>query len=93
VNRVNIFVNRPVSLLFERYHLVSNGEYMATNTISLKPKIYFIKDAEQVVGRNRLTLRRMWELNNFPKPTLINNRLAWQVEVIEQWINQNVQGV
>ena len=59
----------------------------------LKPKIYFIKDAEQVTGRNRLTLRRWWKDEKFPKPTLINNRLAWKAEVIDQWINQNVQGV
>jgi prophage regulatory protein len=60
---------------------------------TFKPKIYFIKDAEQVIGRNRQTLRRWWEQNNFPKPTLIANRLAWQAEVIEHWINQNVLGV
>ena len=62
---------------------------------NLKPQIYYIKDAEQVVGRNRLTLRRMWTKNKFPKPTLINNRLAWQAETIDQWINTslNKQGV
>ncbi len=60
-------------------------------TSNLKPKIYFIKDAEQIIGRNRLTLRRWWEKDNFPKPTLINNRLAWHAETIEKWINQKIQ--
>ena len=66
---------------------------MAVKTMPLKPKIYYIKDAEQVVGRNRLTLRRWWGEGKFPKPTLIHKRLAWRSEVIEQWINANVQGV
>ncbi len=59
---------------------------------TLKPKIYFIGDAEQVIGRHRLTLRRMWMRNEFPKPTLINNRLAWRADVIEEWINKNLLG-
>ncbi len=59
-------------------------------TANLKPQIYFIKDAEQIIGRNRLTLRRWWEKNNFPKPILINNRLAWHAETIEEWINKKV---
>lgn len=53
----------------------------------IEPKLYFIKDVEQIIRRNRLTLRRMWENDKFPKPTLINNRLAWKVSVIEEWIN------
>jgi prophage regulatory protein len=60
---------------------------------TVKPKVFFIKDAELITGRNRLTLRRWWERNFFPKPTLINSRLAWRAEDIEQWINQHVQGV
>ena len=61
--------------------------------IELKPKLYFIKDAEKITRRNRLTLRRWWKRDIFPKPTLINNRLVWQVAVIDQWINNNVQGI
>lgn len=57
---------------------------------TLEPKLYFIKDAEQLVRRNRLTLRRWWEHDNFPKPKLINGRLAWHADVIEKWITQNV---
>ncbi len=56
----------------------------------LKPKLYFIKDAEQIVRRNRLTLRRWWESEKFPKPTLISNRLAWHADVIDQWIDENL---
>jgi prophage regulatory protein len=61
-------------------------------THPIKPKVYFIKDAEKIVGRNRLTLRRWWRKCHFPKPTLINNRLAWRADVIDQWINKNLFG-
>lgn len=57
----------------------------------LAPRLYFIKDAEQVVRRNRLTLRRWWESEKFPRPILIGNRLAWQADVIDQWINENFE--
>lgn len=56
-------------------------------------KIDYISDVEAKVGRHRLTLRRWWEKNNFPKPTLISGRLAWDTDVINKWIKQNVQGV
>tara|TARA_R110000868_G_scaffold162538_2_gene393897 strand:+ start:9812 stop:10021 length:210 start_codon:yes stop_codon:yes gene_type:complete len=59
----------------------------------LNPKIYFIKDVEQIIRKNRLTLRRWWNKEQFPKPSYINGRLAWHSEVIEQWISQNVKGV
>lgn len=66
--------------------------HMAARNASLKPKIYFIRDAEEVTRRNRLTLRRWWQKKIFPTPSLINNRLAWEAEVIEQWIKENLQG-
>lgn len=54
-------------------------------------KLLFIKDVEQIIGRNRLTLRRWWEKNKFPKPTKLNNSvLAWRSDVIYQWINNNL---
>ena len=56
----------------------------------LSPKLYFIKDAEQIIRRNRLTLRRWWESEKFPKPQLISNRLAWHADVIDQWIDENL---
>ena len=62
---------------------------MSTN----QQQIYFIRDAEQLVGRNRQTLRRWWEQHIFPKPNLIKNRLAWSASSLHEWIKQNVQGV
>lgn len=52
----------------------------------LKSEICFIKDVEKITGRNRITLRRWWEKNTFPKPTLINGRLAWKVDTIKAWL-------
>ena len=49
-------------------------------------KIYYIKNVENITGRNRLTLRRWWKKNIFPKPTLINGRLAWKNETINEWL-------
>ena len=67
---------------------------MALRNSSLKPKIYFIRDAEKVTRRNRLTLLRHWRQKKlFPTPSLINNRLAWDAEVIDQWIKDNTQEV
>ena len=66
---------------------------MAVRNTSLKPKIYFIRDAKEVTRRNRLTLRRWWQKKLFPPPSLINNRLAWDAEVIDQWIKDNTQEV
>lgn len=63
---------------------------MATRVTSLEPKIYFIKDVEEITRRNRITLRRWWECEKFPKPILINNRLAWHTDVIHQWINEHL---
>jgi prophage regulatory protein len=65
---------------------------MAVRVTSLKPKIYFIKDVEEITRRNRITLRRWWEKDLFPSPVLINNRLAWHVDVIDQWIHENFGG-
>lgn len=53
----------------------------------LNQKYYFSKDIEKLTGQNRFTLRRWWEKNQFPKPIqLVNNRLVWPKEVIEQWM-------
>ena len=58
----------------------------------LKQQLLFIQDVEQIIGRNRLTLRRWWSAGKFPKPTKLNGTaLAWQTEVIEQWITLNTQ--
>lgn len=62
---------------------------MSTN----QQQIYFIRDAEQLIGRNRQTLRRWWEQNIFPKPQLIKNRLAWGANVLHEWVKQNIEGI
>lgn len=55
---------------------------------ALRQKILFIKDVEQIIGRNRLTLRRWWTKDKFPKPVKLNDTvLSWYYEDIEQWIN------
>lgn len=57
---------------------------------SLKPERYFIRDVEQIIRRNRQTLRRMWCRGAFPEPSgQLNNRLFWKADVIDQWINNN----
>lgn len=66
---------------------------MTAHSQPLKARLYYKKHVEQITNRSIQTLRRWWERNLFPKPTLINSRLAWQSEAINQWINQNVQGV
>ncbi|HFK5879045.1 TPA: helix-turn-helix transcriptional regulator [Legionella pneumophila] len=59
---------------------------------SFKQKLLFIKDVEQIIGRNRLTLRRWWSAGKFPKPTKLNGTsLAWQTDVIEKWINLHTE--
>jgi len=58
--------------------------------LTMDRKIYYIKDVEQLIGKSRITLRRWWEKNKFPKPTLINSRVAWSVDSINEWIKQNM---
>lgn len=60
---------------------------------TVSKKILYIKDLERVIGRNRLTLRRWWERNKFPKPVMLNNRLAWPTGIVDQWITLNTHGV
>lgn len=55
----------------------------------LTPRIYFIKDAEALTRRNRLTLRRWWMRDLFPRPSLISKRLFWKAEAIDQWVNEH----
>jgi predicted DNA-binding transcriptional regulator AlpA len=53
----------------------------------LRQQLYFIKEVEQLIGRDRQTLRRWWTAHKFPKPTLVSNRLAWPVSLIDCWLN------
>lgn len=54
--------------------------------MELKPKIYFIKDIEDLVRRDRLTLRRWWNAGKFPVPTIIYGRVAWESDVVNLWL-------
>lgn len=51
-------------------------------------KILYIKDVEKIINRNRLTLRRWWAKDQFPKPISISGRLAWHVDTINAWIEK-----
>lgn len=66
---------------------------MGNQKVPKKQQLLYIKDVEQITGRNRLTLRRWWVKGLFPTPYMISNRLTWTTEVIEQWINFNNQEV
>lgn len=62
------------------------------NLQKLSQKVLFITDLEQIMGRNRLTLRRWWLDGNFPEPVKLNGTtLAWHADSINNWINQNVK--
>ncbi|WP_419420725.1 helix-turn-helix transcriptional regulator [Legionella sp. D16C41] len=59
---------------------------------SFKQQVLFINDVEQLIGRNRHTLRRWWMEGKFPKPVKLNGSiLSWHYKVIEQWINQTLE--
>lgn len=59
--------------------------------IEYKQKILFMSDIEQIIGRNRLTIRRWWTSGKFPKPIKLNGTtLAWHSNIVEQWIHQNM---
>jgi prophage regulatory protein len=54
-------------------------------------RILFITDVEEIIGRDRLTLRRWWVKGFFPKPVKLNGTtLAWSAKVIDAWINENL---
>ena len=63
-----------------------------TNIQKLSQQVLFITDLEQIIGRNRLTLRRWWEDGKFPRPVKLNGTtLAWHAESINDWINQHIK--
>lgn len=65
---------------------------MQRSEIELPKQILFITDLEELIGRNRLTLRRWWSNGKFPKPVKLNGTtLAWHKETINQWIQQNMK--
>ncbi|AAU27154.1 TPA: helix-turn-helix transcriptional regulator [Legionella pneumophila] len=55
-------------------------------------QILFITDLEELLGRNRLTLRRWWTSGKFPQPVKLNGTtLAWHSETVNHWIQQNMR--
>lgn len=65
---------------------------MTKNKIPVLPLLYFISDLEELLRRDRQTIRRWWKRKIFPEPALINNRQAWHAETINNWINKHTQG-
>ncbi len=63
-----------------------------TNQKELSQQVLFINDLEQIIGRNRLTLRRWWLEGKFPQPVKLNgSTLVWHSETINRWIEQNIK--
>ena len=63
-----------------------------TNFMEFSQRILFITDLEKIIGRNRLTLRRWWMEGKFPVPVKLNGTtLAWHIETIDHWIEQNIK--
>ncbi|HAU1260467.1 TPA: helix-turn-helix transcriptional regulator [Legionella pneumophila] len=55
-------------------------------------QILFITDLEELLGRNRLILRRWWTSGKFPQPVKLNGTtLAWHSETVNHWIQQNMR--
>ncbi|HAT4426958.1 TPA: AlpA family phage regulatory protein [Legionella pneumophila subsp. pneumophila] len=55
-------------------------------------QILFITDLEELLGRNRLTLRRWWTSGKFPHPVKLNGTtLAWHSDTVSHWIQQNLR--
>ena len=58
---------------------------------TIKPRLLYIREVEQIINKSRATLRRWWMNGKFPKPTLLNGfTLAWRTEVIEEWMDNNM---
>lgn len=54
----------------------------------IKQEVLYIKDVEQITGRNRLTIRRWWEKGKFPKPIKLHSSvLAWHTQTIQTWLS------
>lgn len=57
----------------------------------ISQKVLFIPDLEKMIDRNRVTLRRWWLTDKFPRPVKLNGTtLAWHSDGIEQWIDQTI---
>lgn len=58
-----------------------------------RTQIAQISDVEEMTGFHRSTLRRWWEDGKFPAPHKLNGTtLIWSTQLINSWIEENVQG-
>lgn len=65
---------------------------MQVSDNKMSKQILFITDLEELLGRNRLTLRRWWTSGKFPQPVKLNGTtLAWHSEIVSHWIQQNMR--
>ncbi|HAT6977361.1 TPA: AlpA family phage regulatory protein [Legionella pneumophila] len=65
---------------------------MQVSNNKMPKQILFITDLEELLGRNRLTLRRWWTSGKFPQPVKLNGTtLAWHSETVNHWIQQNMR--
>jgi len=93
--------------MFKTFHTQYSNEHTNTinptnfdtkeNTMMLgaqqqiSQKILFIPDLEKMIGRNRVTLRRWWLTDKFPRPVKLNGTtLAWHSDAINEWIEQTI---
>lgn len=57
----------------------------------ISQKVLFIPDLEKMIGRNRVTLRRWWLTDKFPRPVKLNGTtLAWHCDEIDAWIEETI---
>ncbi len=80
------FQSQSAPHLNKNYEPLKNIDYGNVKLVGV-----FITDLEKIIGRNRLTLRRWWLEDKFPKPVKLNGTtLAWHAKSIHDWINQNI---
>ena len=68
-----------------RHQSSTGDEEMKKN---LERQLLYIKDVEQITGLHRSTLRRKWGNGQLPKPLLLDSRLVWHSNTINQWIEE-----
>jgi len=52
-----------------------------------------INYTSEFTGVHPKTLRRWWENDNFPKPTLVQGKLYWLDSVLNEWKAKTFGGV
>jgi prophage regulatory protein len=80
-----------VSFVYEITEGLGKCEMEAVNNV-VTQQILFINDIETIIGKDRLTLRRWWQVGKFPVPVKLHGTtLAWHRDVIDEWINHNMK--